>query len=393
MSEPRRIVVLGGLAQMPYAGVAWQVLHYLEGLRRLGHEVSYVEDTGNWPYDPDRDGWSSDAGPAVRRLEAIMRGHGFGDRWAYRDASRDGAIWGMPSERFDALLAGADVLVNLSGMTVLREQHMAAPIRIYLESDPVITQIEVARRDPAAIEYLAAHTAHFSFGERLGRSGCGVPVERFEYLPTRQPVILDWWPPGDGFPQPPPGEARFTTVANWEQTHRDVEWEGEVYTWTKSVEFLKLLDVPRRASVTFAPAFVLDDPETLVRLERSGWRLIEAGPLSRDLDRYREFIRSSTAELSAAKDQNVRLCTGWFSDRSATYLAAGRPVVVQDTGFDVVLPTGEGLLAFATADEAVAAIGEITADYPRHSRAAKELAEAFFRAETVLARLLEEAGA
>src|SRR5438270_131442 len=94
MSEPRRIIVLGGMAQMPYAGVAWQVLHYLEGFRRLGHEVSYVEDTGNWPYDPDRDGWSSDAGPAVRRLEAIMRSHGFGDRWAYRDASRDGGQLG-----------------------------------------------------------------------------------------------------------------------------------------------------------------------------------------------------------------------------------------------------------------------------------------------------------
>lgn len=393
MSEPRRIVVLGGMAQMPYAGVSWQVLHYLEGFRRLGHDVVYIEDTGNWPYDPDQDGYSNDARPGVRRLEGIMRRHGFGEHWAYRDVSRDGAIWGMSSARFDAVLADADVLVNLSGMTLLREQHMAAPIRIYLETDPVNTQLEVARGEPTAIDFLAPHTGHFSFGERLGSAGCGVPVERFEYLPTRQPVILDWWQPPAGFPQPPPGEARFTTVANWEQTHRDVEWEGEIYTWSKSVEFLKLLDVPRRAGVTFSPAFVLDDRETLAMLERVGWQVIAAGPLSRDLDGYREFIRGSTAEFSAAKDQNVRLCTGWFSDRSATYLAAGRPVVVQDTGFDVSLPTGEGLLAFGTADEAVVAIGEVTADYPRHSRAARELAEACFDAEIVLARLLEEAGA
>jgi hypothetical protein len=159
------------------------------------------------------------------------------------------------------------------------------------------------------------------------------------------------------------------------------------------VEFLKLLDVPRRAGVTFSPALALDDRETLAMLERHGWQVVAAGPLSRDLDRYREFIRGSTAEFSAAKDQNVRLCTGWFSDRSATYLAAGRPVVVQDTGFDFALPTGEGLLAFGTAEEAVAAIGEITADYPRHSRAAKELAETCFDAEMILARLLEAAGA
>jgi len=180
MSDPRRIVVLGGMAQMPYAGVSWQVLHYLEGFRRLGHDVVYIEDTGNWPYDPDQDARSDDAGPGVRRLEGIMRRHGFGERWAYRDASRDGEIWGMSSARFEAVLGEADVLVNLSGMTVLREQHIAVPIRIYVETDPVIVQMEVARGDRAAIEYVAAHTAHFSFGERLGSAGCRVPVERFE---------------------------------------------------------------------------------------------------------------------------------------------------------------------------------------------------------------------
>jgi hypothetical protein len=396
MTESRRIVVLGGMAQMPWAGVAWQVLHYLEGFRRLGHDVVYIEDTGGWPYDPDRCSYTNDAGPGARRLEHIMQRSGFGDRWAYRDASRDGAIWGMSTQRFDAALAEADVLVNLSGMTFLREQHMAAPVRIYLESDPVNMQIAVARGEQPAIDLLAPHTVHFSFGERLGSAACGVPVERFDYIPTRQPVVLDWWPPSEDFPQPPPGDVRFTTLANWEQTHRDVEWDGETYTWSKSVEFLKLLEVPRRAGVIFEPALDLDDQATIAMLKRFGWRVIprlRLGPLSRDLDSYREFIAGSTAEFSAAKDQNVRFCTGWFSDRSATYLAAGRPVVVQDTGFDVALPTGEGILAFRTADEAVAAIGEVTSDYARHSRAARDVAEAYFGAEMILARLLEEARA
>jgi hypothetical protein len=321
-----------------------------------------------------------------------MRDAGFGDSWGYCDASREGAIWGMASERFQALLAGADVLVNLGGVTVLEERHMAAPIRIYVETDPVTPQLGVARGEPGVIDYLAAHTALFSFGERLGRPGCALPVEPFHYCPTRQPVVLDWWEPADTFPQPP-AEMRFTTVGSWEQTHRDVKWRGETYTWTKSVEFLKLRDVPRRAGIAFEPAFVLDDEPTVARLQRAGWRVVAAAPLSRDLDRYRAFIRHSAAELTAAKDQNVRLRTGWFSDRTATYLAAGRPAVVQDTGFDVALPVGEGLLAFSTADEAVAAIREVTSDYARHSRAARELAEECFRAETLLARLLDEAGA
>ena len=392
MTERRRIVVLGGMAQMPYAGIAWQVLHFLEGFRRLGHEVVYVEDTGSWPYDPDRYAYTDDAGPAVRRLERIMRRVGLGDRWGYRDVSRDGAIWGMSAEAFTAALAEAEVLVNVSGMTILGEEHMAAPVRIYVETDPVTPQLGVARGEQGPIDYLAAHTALFSFGERIGRPGCPLPVEPFQYLPTRQPVVLDWWEPAGDFPEPP-AEMRFTTVGTWEHTHRDVEWEGETYTWTKSVEFLKLLDVPRRAGITFQPAFGLEDELTRARLEQAGWCVVPAAPLSRDLDRYRAFICDSAAEFTAAKDQNVRLRTGWFSDRSATYLAAGRPAVVQDTGFDIALPVGEGLLAFSTADEAVDALQRLTADYRRHSRRAREVAEECFRAESVLAALLEKAGA
>jgi hypothetical protein len=266
------------------------------------------------------------------------------------------------------------------------------PIRIYLETDPVTLQLEVARGDQAAIDVLDVHTAHFSFGERLGLPGCTLPVGSTDYRPTRQPVILDWWE-GSGQAGPVDGTAPWTTIANWEQTHRDVEWEGTRYTWSKSHEFLKLLDVPARAGVVFEPALALDDPATIATLEGHGWRVRQARPLSQDLDVYRDFIVSSFAEFSAAKDQNVRMRTGWFSDRTATYLAAGRPAVVQDTGFDVALPVGEGLLSFRTADEAVAAIEEVAGNERRHSRAARDLAGDCFAAERVLARLLEEAGA
>jgi hypothetical protein len=387
MSEARRIVVLGGMAQLPYAGVAWQALHYLEGLRRLGHDVVYIEDTQAWPYDPDLEAIADDATGAIRRIERILRGAGFGDRWAYRDIARDGAVSGMSRERFATVFAEADVLINLSGMTVLHDEHLAVPVRIYLETDPVTLQLEIARGDEAARATIDTHTVHFSFGERLGRPGCTLPVGSVRYVPTRQPVVLDWWAPSAA------PSSHWTTIANWEQTHRDVEWAGERYTWSKSHEFAKLLDVPARAGVEFEAALALDDEATIAMLEGHGWRVREARSLSNDLELYRDFIRSSFGEFTAAKDQNVRMCTGWFSDRTATYLAAGRPAVVQDTGFDVALPVGEGLLAFRSADEAVAALEEVAADPERHSRAARAIAEEHFAAERVLARVLEDAGA
>jgi hypothetical protein len=392
VAERGRIVVLGAMAEIPVAGVAWQVLHYLEGFRRLGHDVVYVEDTGTWPYDPEADAFSDDATRAVRRLERLMTQAGFAERWAYVDVAREDAVSGMTHERMAAAIAEADVLVNLSGATVLKEAHLDVPVRIYLETDPVTPQLEIAAGRQWTIDFLAAHTHHFSFGERLGAPGCDVPVERFTYIPTRQPVVLDWWPQPPEFPAPHPGPLRFTTVSNWDQTQKDIEFGGELYTWNKSAEFLKLLDVPRRAGVTIELALALDDAETIELLERHGFGVLQAGSLSRDPDAYRAFITASGAEFTAAKDQNVRLRSGWFSDRTASYLATGRPAVVQDTGFEVALPVGEGLLAFRTVDEAVDGVQQVAADYERHSRAAHAIAQEHFRAETVLGALLERAG-
>lgn len=392
MAEQRRIVVLGAMAEMPYAGVAWQVLHYLEGLRRLGHDVSYLEDTGNWPYDPELETVTDDASGAAQRLGRLMEGAGFGGRWAFVNAAREGEVWGTTQQRMSEVVARAEVLINLSGATVLTEAHMEVPVRIYLETDPVTPQLEIALGRQSTLDFLAAHTHHFSFGERLGAPGCAVPVERFTYRPTRQPVVLDWWPPPASFPQPPPDGLRFTTVASWEQTHKDIAFAGETYTWSKSAEFLKLLEVPRLAGVTIDLALALDDARTVTLLERSGFGVLQALSLSRDTHVYRDFLTGSGAEFTAAKDQNVRLRSGWFSDRTATYLATGRPAVVQDTGFDAVLPTGEGLLSFRTAEEAVEGLQRVATDYVRHSRAAHEIAREHFRAETVLERLLSEAG-
>jgi hypothetical protein len=387
MSKQPLVVVLGIAGRTPLAGVAWQLLHHLEGLRRLGCDVYYVEDTGVWPWDPEQNTIASDPGYTVGYLADLLARFGFGERWAYRAESQGGRVYGVPESCVRDLLRRADALVNLTGATVLRQEHLSVPVRIYLETDPVLPQIEVAQGRRFTIDLLAAHTHHFSYGENFGAADCGVPVERFRYLPTRQPVVLDWWQAG-----PPPADARFTTVSSWKQSGRDFEWRGENYTWSKHHEFLKFLDLPRRSGRAFELALACDDAPTLALLRGHGWRVRDALRLSLRIGPYREYLCASRGEFSVAKDQNIRLRSGWFSDRSACYLAAGRPVLTQDTGFGNVLPTGRGLFAFRAMEDVLTALDAITHDYEGQCRAAREIAAEYFAAEKVLGRLMVQAG-
>lgn len=380
-----RVVLLGTIGGSPFAGLAWQVLHYLEGFRRVGCEVSYLEDTGRWAYDPEANTVTAASTSALRQIDRTMAWLGLPDAWAY--VSPDGEPLGPAAARVEELLAQADVLVNLTGATVLRESHMRVPVRVYLETDPVLPQIEVADGRQFTIDLLSAHTHHFSYGENLGAPDCLVPVERFSWLPTRQPVVLEWWQAQNGH-----GNGRYTTVANWKQTEKDVRWRGETYYWSKHREFEKLIGLPCRTSVALELALASGDQEAIELLRSNGWRVADALSLTRRIERYRSYVVSSRAEFTVAKDQNVRLRSGWFSDRSASYLAAGKPVVTQDTGFCNVLPTGKGLFAFQTEDDALSAIDEIESDYSAHSGAAAEIAREYFAAERVVGRLLEDAG-
>jgi hypothetical protein len=384
------IVVLGIAGQMPFAGVAWQTLHYLEGLRRLGHDVHYVEDTGAWPYDVDRGTVTADPAYTVDYLGRVMVWAGLGERWAYVAGSGGRRVYGRTASQVAAVFGTADVLLNLSGATVLREAHRRVPVRIYLETDPVLPQIEIALGGRFTIEHLAAHTHHFTFGERIGTPGCEVPAVPFTYQPTRQPVVLEWWsPPGGGSPSPAPP---FTTVANWRQTSKDVCWQGRRLTWSKDERFAAVIDLPRRTGERFELALASVDDAAVARLAAHGWRVVDAVALTKDLGSYRDYLWASAAEFTVAKTQNVALASGWFSDRSACYLAAGKPVVTEDTGFGTTIPAGRGLFAFRTRDDAVAAVAAVAGDYAGHARDAREIAHAYFRAEDVCARLLARAG-
>ncbi|MEK6710566.1 MAG: hypothetical protein AABZ64_08300 [Nitrospinota bacterium] len=388
---PRKptVIVMGFMGQSPYAGVAWQALHYLEGLRRLGYDVYYAEDTEAWPYDPEQDAVSASCRYTVRYLGRLMAWCGLAGRWSYRNPA-DGSLHGLSPAALARLFERAGALVNVTGITVLQERHMRVPARLYVESDPFLAQAEVASGVEAMAGLLDAHTHWFTFGENIGRPGCGIPLTRFNFQPTRQPVVTDWWRQPEGAHAD--GGGPFTTITSWKQTGKDVRWRGETYLWSKHLELLKFIELPRRAREPLELALATRDAEALRMIRSHGWRVENAYALSGDIHPYRAYVQASRGEFTVAKDQYVRPRTGWFSDRSACFLAAGRPVVTQDTGFGEVLPTGKGLFPFRTMEDILAAFEAIRADYPAHCRAAAEIAEEYFAAEKVIAHMMARAG-
>jgi len=391
MRKRLQLVVLGIVGRMPFAGVAWQALQYLEGFRRLGHDVYYIEDTWDWPFDPERNCITNDNRYTLKYLARLMDWCGMRDRWAYRAVEEHERICGLSESQFKRAFEQADVVINVTGATELHEEHLDVPVRVYVETDPVLPQIKVAQGDRLWLGLLSAHTHHFSYGENLGAPSCGVPLGPFRYQPTRQPIVLDWWS-NEAHPAEGGNGCRFTTVANWQQSGKDVEWNGEIYNWSKHHEFLKFVDLPRRAAQPLELALSNVSAECIGLLRSYGWRVVDSIALSKDMLSYRDYILGSQGEFTVAKDQNIRLRSGWFSDRSACYLAAGLPVITQDTGFGKVLPTGEGLFTFSTMEDILSAFEAIHSDYERHRRAARAIAEEYFRAETVLAKLLGDLG-
>jgi hypothetical protein len=385
VGKPKVIVVLGIMGCLPVAGtgVAWNTLQHLVGLRRLGYEVYYVEATGVWPFNARED----DCTFPVTYISTLLSRFGFQEHWAYVAAHSDNRSYGLSEAQVQRLYARADAIVNLFGGTVLRDEHMACPVRIYLETDPVVHQLRIANGEHKYIDLIKAHTALFSWGENYGAPDCGVPLERFTYQPTHAPVVLGWWDIPCN-----PAARRFTTVAHWDQSAKDLAYRGEMYSWSKHREFLKVLDLPRRTTQEVALALAIDDPTTVHLLESHGWMVEDAYAASQNLDSYRDYIWASRGEFTVAKDMNVRLRSGWFSERSACYLAAGKPVITQETGFSKFLPTGLGLFSFRAVEDIPAAIDAINSDYEKHSHAAQEIAAEYFAAEKVLRQLLADVG-
>ena len=388
MRHKLRLVVLGMMGRCPFGGQTWLYLNWLLGLRKLGHEIWYIEDDTVWPYDPERDSITDDCSYAVRHIATCMERIGLPDTWGFRAAYRNGECYGLTGAQLDELYRTCDALLNVVGATDLRTEHLAAPLRVYVECDPVIAELQLANGDQHTATALANHHAIVTYGENFGAADCRVPINGRPYGKTRQPVDLDLWPMAYE-----PEAVFFTTIGNYRQTGNDVNYGGEVYRWSKHHEWEKFLSLPRRTTQSFELAMFPNDPADRENLQAHGWRLVPPFRMSLDIfNAYPAYFRRSRAEFTVAKDMNVRLRSGWFSERDACYLASGKPVVAQDTGFGNVLPTGAGLFSFTTLDEAVAAVEEINGDYRRHCLAARAIAEEYFEAGKVAARLLGDLG-
>jgi hypothetical protein len=381
------IIVLGAITRYPVAGIVWLTLQYVLGFRRLGYDCYYVESHGGTPR-AFVEGSDDGAAGAAAFLARVMARFDLSDRWAFHALHTDRRCYGLSEERLRQLYSSAALIVNLHGATIPLPEHAATGRLIYIGTDPVLLEVQLHQGSTAARALLEPHCAFFTWAANHGQDDCRLPVaEPFVFQPTRQPVLLDLWDGDSG-----PASTRFTTIAGWRQLWREITFEGEVYHWSKHFEFAKFLQLPSASGAEFELALTSFEPSDRAMLEAHGWNVIDAESLSADVDRYHDYICDSRGEFTVAKDQNVRLRTGWFGDRSAAYLAAGRPVISQDTGFGNALPTGCGLFSFSTLDEAAAAVDAIATDYDRHSAGAQAVAAEYFDHGVVLPSLLSACG-
>jgi hypothetical protein len=387
-----RIVVLGMMGACPYGGQTWLYLNWLSGLRSLGHDVWYVEDNRMWQYDPTSQTFTDDCRYAVGHVARALEGIGLGGRWMYRWDATD-TCWGGSARQLGQLYRSCDVLLNICAATELHGDQLLAPFRVRVETDPVVDELKLAIGDERLRRQMDLHHAFATYGERYGQPDCPVPLSGFHFVRTRQPVDLDQWPLAYD-----PDARWFTTIGNFrtgtgfdhDLAGYDTEYEGEVYTWSKHHEWMRFIDLPALTRQPLQLALSADEADAGLMRDH-GWDVVPTVPMSLDVfGSYRRYIQWSRGEFTVAKDQNIRLRSGWFSERDACYLASGKPVVTQDTA--AVLPAGEGLFYVRTPDEAADAIERINSDYGRHCRAARHLAEEYLEAEAVAGRLLADLG-
>lgn len=372
-----KVLFAGIIARYPFGGVTWCSLMYLLGLRDLGHEVLYIEDTGECVYDPDQDALSVDPSYGTRYIHETLAPFGLGEHWSF--INYDGTYHGLSRAAVSAFCADADLFINLSGGAWFwRDEYARIPRRVFVDSDPVFTQLAIAKGAGWYVDFFRRFDHLFTFGANIGTPASDVPTGEFVWQKTWQPVVTALW-----HTSAPPTRDRFTTVMTW-RTESFTDVDGN-----KDREFLRFMDLPAHTPSRFELA--VNGPRHL--LAAHGWSPVDAMAVSRTPWSYRDFIQGSKAEFGIAKHAYVARRSGWFSDRTACYLAAGRPALVQDTGWSAHLPSGTGLLGFSTPEEAIAGLARLEHDYQRHAAGAVAIAREHFDAARVLPPFLERAGA
>jgi hypothetical protein len=375
------VVVCGCAGALPLAGVGLHYLQYCLGLRDMGIDVSYLEEiTDYWPYHPDTNEPDEQASYTVPWLREMFEA--FDLPWAYRDPL--GRYHGATEHEVLARCAGADLLLNVSGAHNPIDHHRAARVLAYVDTDPGFIQVR-ATSEAGTRSWLEGHDLLFTFAEAMGTDTCRIPDAGYTWKTTRQPVYLPFWREVTE----PPGTA-YTTVMNW-RAYAPVEWQGEAWG-QKDAEFPVVRALPSRLPGIDLELAVGGRDVPRDELRADGWNVTDPLEATRTIWRFRDYIAGSRAELTIAKQCYVRSGSGWFSERSANYLAAGRPVIAQDTGWSAFVGGEAGAFAFRTTDEAEAAVRAVEADPVGNAQAARGLAEAYFDAELVLGKLLSDAG-
>ena len=387
-----RIIVTGLIAQHRLlGGVTWDYLNVVLGIKQLGHDVYYIEDSGEWPYtfdgEPARNNWvSHDPKPTVEHLASVMDEFGLPANWAYRFPPEP-EWFGLSEQKRTELIRSADLLINVSNTLEKPENYRQVRTLAYVDTDPVFTQIDVADCNSGRRDLVNAHDVLFTLGECLGKD---LPDTGHRWHPTKHPIVIGEWLSSV------PHQNKFTTVMNW-TSYDSITYRGRTYG-QKDIEFVKFMSLPQRFPALLEvalhkphvrwPSNTDQNPTPLEVLNNLGWRIVDSTEVCPDFSSYRQYIQRSKGEWSVAKNGYVDGKSGAFSTRSGCYLAAGRPVILQDTGFSEVLPVGEGILAFKTLEEAEAGIREVEGNYSRHAKAARDLADAYFDSDKVLNRLL-----
>ncbi len=372
-----KIVVSGYMVRYPLGGLMLAYFHYLLGFHRLGHQVTYIEESG-WPescYDPGTDSPTSNPRPGLKVVGALLDKHDTRIPVYYVDRAT-GEVFGGTRDDVRRDLAESDVLLNLGGVCWLDEYSLCRK-RILLDMDPLFTQV-----DFFAAKVLGDYHVHLSYGMNIGKPGCTVPTMGYNWRGTAPPVACELWSAA------PPGEV-FTTVASW-SSYGELEYQDQTYG-QKGVEFMRLIDLPRHTSQRLE--LVLNGGEEIRdQFREHGFSILDSRKTTHQLDAYVNYVCGSRGEFSAAKNAYVKTRCGWFSDRTVCYMAASRPVVIQDTGIADWLPTGRGVLTFSTPEEAADCLARVNADYEVHSHAARELAMQYFDYRKVLPAILEMPG-
>lgn len=379
-----RIIVLGYVVRRPLGGGTWPTLQYALGLLQLGHDVYFLEDSDDYEscYDPSRHVTDCDPSFGLRYAAGVFSRTELAERWAYHDAHTK--TWHGPrGADMVALCKDADLVINVSGINPMRPWLGQIPRRVYIDTDPGFEQIR-QQDSPSRRALALAHNVFFTLGENIPTGDAvSLPDMGIPWMATRQPVVLDCWPV-----TPVPSDGKFTTVMLWD-SYEPREY-GDLKLGMKSASFEPFWELPKRSSASLELA--VGGPNVpRDRLREHGWSVIHALEPTRDPWTYQNYMQQSVGEFTIAKQGYVATRCGWFSERSAHYLASGRAVITQDTGFSKVLPTGQGLFAFDNPDSAIAALEAVASDPQRHGDSARQVAAEYFDAKRVLADFVARA--